>query len=277
MTYKYHGIKSESHFNRHCLRLSKNVALKTATCGLLTKWLVDISANNSSDTKTSTSSTTANNATSNSSTVVGDDLKQRNQVADPIRNLIESVITKTAKEQYTNDAQENILSLKNTDINFLKEMMEHAPWRKLLIDLSATFPNSPLLTSCLKLISKKGYHREIAKRINNQSDYFDVFDGMLVSELCRLGNTAVNGNIFNAKKNLVQEVQNRCEEEEEWNIDMEMLVEDLKRTCTSTSYTYIYTTEVSEEKKKIMFCDICFNNSHNWSFFMVNMISSMMD
>ena len=122
--------------------------------------------------------------------------------------------------------------------------MEHSPWRKLLIDLSATFPNSPLLTYCLKEISKRGHHREIAKRIQNQSDYFDVFHGMLVSELCRMGNTAVNGNIFDAEKKLLTDFQ--TDNDEEWNIDIDTLVRDLKRTCTSTAYTYIYSVEVSK-------------------------------
>jgi hypothetical protein len=201
----------------------------------LTKWLVDISTNNTSDTSKTASSTNFS--------------KQRNDAADPIRTLIESVITKTAKEYYTKEAQQNILNLKSaSDRNFLQEMMEHSPWRKLLIDLSATFPNSPLLTYCLKEISKRGYHREIAKRIKNQSDYFDVFHGMLLSELCRLGNTAVNGNIFNVDNiNVVKETQKGSELEEEWNIDMETLVQDLKRTCTSTGYTYIYTMEVRKK------------------------------
>ena len=208
---------------------------------MLTKWLVDISINSSSDTKKSTNSTTTNTAISSST----NDLKQRNEIADPIRNLIESVITKTAKESYTKEGQKKILDLKSeAERKFLEEMMEHGAWRKMLIDLSATFPNSPLFTLCLKKISQRGYHREISKRINNQSDYFDVFHGLLVNELCRLGNTAVNGNIFDSKKELMKEVKSSCDEEEEWNIDIDMLVDDLKRTCTSTSYTLIYTTEV---------------------------------
>lgn len=159
------------------------------------------------------------------------------------------MIIKTAKEKYTKEAEQNIFNLKSaSDRNFLQEMMERTPWRKLLIDLSATFPNSPLLTYCLNEISKKGYHREIAKRIKNQSDYFDVFHGMLISELCRLGNTAVNGNIFDHSKDVLVKDKKGCDgEEEEWNIDMDTLVEDLKRTCTSTAYTYIYSVEVRKQ------------------------------
>ncbi len=197
---------------------------------------MDISVNtnitNSFTTTTSSSIPTNNN-----------DSKQRHQIAEPIRSLIESIITKAAMDNYTNEAQQNILNLEAP--KFLKEMMDHAPWRKLLIDLSAAFPNSPLLTYCLKEISKRGYHREIAKRIQNQSDYFDVFHGMLVSELCRLGNTSVNGNVFSSQKNIVKEAHND-DQEEEWDVDIEVLVEDLKRTCSSTAYTYIYTIEVSD-------------------------------
>jgi len=193
---------------------------------LLTKWLVDISINSISDNNTI-------------------DTKQRNQVAEPIRALIESIITKTAKEHYTDGAQQNILNLNASQRVFLQSMMDHTPWRKLLIDLSASFPNSPLLTYCLKEISKRGHHREIAKRIQNQSDYFDVFHGMLVSELCRIGNTAVNGSTFNSEKGIVKQIKHDDDDDEhEWDIDMEIMVEDLKRACSSSSYTYVYTVEV---------------------------------
>lgn len=211
------------------------VSFQTATCGLLTKWLVDISVKTSTDAKP-----TPNNTKPSAM----DASKKRNQAAEPIRSLIESVITKTAKEHYTKEAQQNILNLKAaSDRNFLLEMIDNAPWRKLLIDLSATYPNSPLLTYCLKEISKRGYHREIAKRIQNLSDYFDVFHGLLVSELSRLGNTAVNGNVFQVDNAKIVKEQNDVEEE--WNFDLEALVEDMKRSCTSTAYTYIYTLEVS--------------------------------
>lgn len=208
--------------------------------------MVDVSVN----TNTSPIATKkgASTSTPSSSSTKIDETKKRNQVADPIRTLIESVITKTAKDSYTKETQQTILNLKSAaDRHFLQEMMEHSSWRKLLIDLCATFPNSPLLTYCLKEICKRGYHREISKRIPNLSDYFDVFHGMLVSELCRLGNTAVNGNIFNYDKMLVKEVNN-VEEDEEWNTDLDMLVKDLKRSCSSASYTYIYTSEVSERR-----------------------------
>ncbi len=137
-------------------------------------------------------------------------------------------------------------------------MMDNSPWRKLLIDLSATFPNSPLLTYCLKEISKRGHHREIAKRIQNQSDYFDVFHGLLVSELSRLGNTAVNGNIFHIDNSKIVKEQNDAEEE--WNFDLDSLVEDMKRSCTSTAYTYIYTLEVSTVQPGL--CVKFFQNTH---------------
>lgn len=201
---------------------------------MLTKWLVDISIHTTPDTKKSLSS--SNNTSSS------DESKQRNQVAEQIRTLIESIISKTAQDHCTEEAQQKILNLEKGKRNFLQEMMDHSAWRNLLIDLSATFPNSPLFSLLLKEISKRGHHRDIAKRIQNQSDYFDVFHGMLVSELCRLGNTAVNGNVLSCKKLIVKQAGN--DEDREWDIDTDALVDDLKRTCASTAYTYIYTIEV---------------------------------
>ena len=79
---------------------------------------------------------------------------------------------------------------------------------------------------CLRTISKKGHHREIARRIN-QSDHFAVFRQMLQSELSVIGKLAVSAG---------SDVMT--------SIGVDDLVNDLRRACTSTSYTYLYSLEV---------------------------------
>lgn len=115
-------------------------------------------------------------------------------------------------------------------------------WRKLLIDLSATNKDSTFFMYCLTTISNLGHHREIASRIN-QSDYFGVFHSMLQSELTIAGRAAVDG----------------CDGDVLGAVDggaskggggggggggMGAFVADLRRTCTSTSYPYLYAMEV---------------------------------
>ena len=103
-------------------------------------------------------------------------------------------------------------------------------WRKLLIDLSAANKDSMFFMYCLTTISNLGHHREIANRIN-QSDYFGVFHSMLQSELAIAGTAAVDG----------------CGDGDALGVgggEMGSFAVDLRRTCTSTSYPYLYAMEV---------------------------------
>ncbi len=92
--------------------------------------------------------------------------------------------------------------------------------------------NSPPIRYCLQSISKLGHHRAIANRIN-QSDYFGVFNSMLASELTIAGKVAVDG---------YSEEVSACVDKSKGQLGS--LVADLRRTCASTSYTYLYATEV---------------------------------
>mmetsp|Transcript_8120 Transcript_8120/g.10314 ORF Transcript_8120/g.10314 Transcript_8120/m.10314 type:complete len:1043 (-) Transcript_8120:385-3513(-) len=228
--------------------LPKTYESTTATCGLLAKWLVDL-ATPTTTTATATSNTAAS-LTSNNSNDHNSEQKVRSQIARPVRDLIESIITKEAKENYTTTAQQKILILKKSDRMFVQEMMQYKKWRRLLIDLSSDHKDSPLLTYCLTEISKKGFHREISKRIN-QSNYFDVFHGMFVSELSRLGSTSVNGAMLeqNGKNTMINEKEEE-EDDDDGQLDndaLQNMIQELKRTCTSTAYTYIYAIEMLEE------------------------------
>ena len=111
-------------------------------------------------------------------------------------------------------------------------------WRKLLIDLSATSKDSTFFMYCLTTISNLGHHREIASRIN-QSDYFGVFHSMLQSELTIAGRAAVDG----YDGDVLGAVDGGASKGGGGG-GMGTFVADLRRTCTSTSYPYLYAMEV---------------------------------
>lgn len=182
---------------------------QTAVCGLLGLWLSDLKK---------------------SSTADKDKEAKREaftMAAHSVRETAQDVVNRIAKERFTKAGGDNIFNLRKSEAVFLEEMMDSERWRKLLIDLSAANRDSTLLSYCLSSISKRGHHREIAKRIN-QSDHFAVYSAMLASELAVVGNIATGAKIdLNSLMGLQE------------------LVEDLRRTCTSTSYTYLYAIEVS--------------------------------
>ena len=181
---------------------------QTAICGLLGRWLADLRCQ----------------ATTNTDEM--EKAKQFEASSDDIRDIVQDVLNRIVKERFTKDGGDAILDLSKSEAAFLEDMMDSSRWRKLLIDLSATNKDSALLMYCLQSISKRGHHREIARRIN-QSDHFSVFNAMLSSELAVVGRIAVSA----------------CRERDT-SIGLEELVNDLRRTCTSTSYTYIYALEV---------------------------------
>ncbi|KAI2503862.1 TH1 protein [Fragilaria crotonensis] len=166
---------------------------ETAICGILGLWLADLKK---ADEQA---------------------IPEPDKAVDDVRDIAQHVIDKIAKDRFTKAGGDNIFQLKKAEAGFLEDMMESSLWRKLLIDLSATHRDSTLLSYCLSSISKRGHHREIAKRIN-QSDHFPVYSSMLTSEFTIVGNGGDSTGIH-------------------------ALVEDLRRSCTSTSYTYLYAVE----------------------------------
>ncbi len=204
--------------------LSSSFVGQTAICGVLSRWLVDLkTANEKEGTAFSKKF---------KGTIESFDLKKLHQAnAETVRQLMEQVIAKTSKANFTEGAQQRLFDLSRKERQFFEEMMEHERWRRLLIDLSAQHKDSALLTLLLQSISKRGYHREIAKRMD-QSDFFEVFHGMLTSELEALGKLSVNGGKATADQ--LNQLSNA-----------DTIVSDLKRQCTSTEYTYVYIIEVS--------------------------------
>ena len=140
---------------------------ETAICGILGLWLADLKK-------------------------ADEQVVEPEKAIDDVRDIAQHVIDKVAKDKFTKAGGDNIFQLKKSEAVFLEDMMDSSLWRKLLIDLSATHRDSTLLSYCLSSISKKGHHREIAKRIN-QSDHFPVYSSMLTSEFTIVGNGGDRG------------------------------------------------------------------------------------
>jgi hypothetical protein len=185
--------------------LIDNFVGQTAICGLLGRWLADLRANTLS--------------------------KPSPETADEIRTVATNVVHNVVKERFSKAKGDSILDLSKAEAAFLEDMMDSPRWRHLLIDLSATHKDSAVLTYCLRAISKRGHHREIARRVN-QSDHFSVFNAMLSSELAVIGTLAIS-----------------AESETGSSIGLSEIVDDLRRACTSTSYTYLYSLEVLRHLK----------------------------
>jgi hypothetical protein len=127
---------------------------QTAICSLLGRWLADLKASSFS-----------------SGTVKQDE--SFNTAADEVRGIVQDMVNRIATERFSKTGGDSILNLSKAEAAFLEDMIDSPRWRKLLIDLSATNKDSALLMYCLQSISKRGHHREIAKRVN-QSDQFAV-------------------------------------------------------------------------------------------------------
>lgn len=110
-----------------------------------------------------------------------------------------------------------------------------------MIDMSAMATNkdSRLFMYCLQSISNLGHHRDIVSRIN-QSDYFGVFNSMLQSELCIAAQIGVDG----YTKGVFNSVEYTNTKGGNGPTMMGSLIADLRRTCTSTSYTQLHAIEV---------------------------------
>lgn len=188
--------------------LTESAHGQTAVCGLLSRWLADL--------KSETGMTVAAAAAAANS---AEQKKRFLKATDSIRELTQEEINNITRERFTTEQGRRILNLSKSEAAFLEDMMDSNRWRKLLIDLSASNKNSALLMYCLKEISKRGHHREIARRIH-QSDHFSVFSAMLSSELAVIGKISISA----------------CRDNDT-SISLNELVKDLRRTCTSTAYT----------------------------------------
>jgi hypothetical protein len=196
--------------------LSESTRGQTAVCGLLGRWLADLKSGKG---PTATPTTTMKAGAADHGAGGGDESTRFDRAADEIREMTQDVVNAIATERFTNKGGDSILNLSRSEATFLEDMMDSNRWRKLLIDLSASNKDSALLMYCLQAISKRGHHREIARRIK-QSDHFAVFNAMLASELSVIGKIAVSS----------------CHDRDT-SISLNELTGDLRRICTSTAYT----------------------------------------
>ena len=207
MTHLTEVVKSDQGNPQNAIQaLSESSHGQTAVCGLLSRWLADLKSE-TDGTSFATPTDTAEHT------------KRFHKSSDDIREMTTGVINRIAKERFTKTGGDDILNLSRSEAAFLEDMMDSNRWRKLLIDLSASNKDSALLMYCLQSISKRGHHREIARRIN-QSDHFSVFNAMLASELTVIGKISITS----------------CNDHDT-SISLNELVKDLRRTCTSTAYT----------------------------------------
>lgn len=223
----------------------------TAVCGLMGLWLAELK---SMDGRGGAGASSAvgvvgkKKVTLNVRNVTSNEGTTNNgfqEGADSARDVAEEVVNRLAKERFTKDGGDAIMKLSKKEATFIDNMIKSDRWRKLLIDLSATNKDSKLFMYCLQSISNLGHHRDIANRIN-QSDYFGVFNSMLQSELTIAAKIAVDG----YTKEVVDSIDTT-------KGPMGSLIADLRRTCTSTSYTYLYAMEVlgellSKSKKRLL-------------------------
>ncbi|KAL3769474.1 hypothetical protein ACHAWU_008883 [Discostella pseudostelligera] len=228
----------------------------TAICGLLGLWLAQLKSSSSSSTGHAINVGNAigtNTATAATTTSVVDAVDRdgipplRPCAADTARDVVERVIHQLAKERFTKNYGDAIVKLPKKEAAFIDKMITSSRWRKLLIDLSASNRDSKLFMYCLQSISNLGHHREIANRIN-QAEYFGVFNSMLQSELTITAKLSVDG----YRRDIINDAMDATKG------PMGSLVADLRRTCTSTSYTYLYAMEVLKvllSKSKQMLSD----------------------
>lgn len=96
---------------------------------------------------------------------------------------------------------------------WLKGLMQDPVYRRTLIELYDQHNDSTLLGFCLREISKMGHHREIAAVIR-ESEYFAVFNDLLVDMVARVSRSNAS--------------------------EVVALTEDLKRSCCSSEYMFLY-------------------------------------
>jgi negative elongation factor C/D len=200
--------------------LSESYHGHTPICGLLATWLSDIKAASSSS----------------DSTEIGKKEDTINVALNEVRDVVQDVMNAATKEKFDKSKGDEIMTrLTKSEAWFVDDMIESPRWRKLLIDLATTNRDSALLKYCVRRISDLGHHRELAKRIN-MTDDFSVYNSTLKAEF----------------ENLVGSLSSEAYS----SMDLDEIVEDLKRMCTSASFTFLYAVEllrtlVEKAKKQV--------------------------
>jgi hypothetical protein len=101
----------------------------TAMCGLMGLWLAELKA--SSAAFDNTSKTSAPHAASNNNTSIEEE--RFNKGADAARDVVEDVVNRLAKERFTKDGGDAIMSLSKKQVAFVDDMIKSERWRNLLV------------------------------------------------------------------------------------------------------------------------------------------------
>lgn len=142
--------------------------------------------------------------------------KFRSRHVSAVEETLMSELADLVKEKFNKtDADEMVGSSKDVP-KFLKDMIEDVTWRRLLIELFDSNRESVVLRWCLRQISYKGCHREIAKVVREAD--FDVSNDLLVSMLV----STLSANAA----------------------DLEGIVDDLRRMCYHSDYMFLYAHEL---------------------------------
>ena len=128
------------------------------------------------------------------------------------KEIIMSRLGKLVYEQFDRNAADEMVGTSTSVPKFLTEMIADPSWRKLLIELYDMNRDSVLLRWCLRQISEKGHHREIAQIIR-EIDLFEILPELIVS---------MSSSVISATTNI------------------QHAVEDLKRMCYHSDYSYFY-------------------------------------
>lgn len=197
----------------------------TVICGFLASWLKELKA-----------------ASSASSADTAVQQKDSGDVAsNEVRDIVQNVLYGATKEKFNKEKADEMTSMEKEETLFIDAMIASPRWRNLLIDLATANKDSVLLKYCIRKISDLGHHRELAKRIN-MTDDFSVFNSTLKAEFTAIGD-------------LISSVASDSDS----SMDLREMVDDVKRMCTSASFTYLYAVEVSIEMSVASVC--CYNRS----------------
>ena len=160
-------------------------------------------------TTTKNTTTTTSSSSSSSSSALGPRLME--------------VLAQQISLRFDRDRADQLLTRAEKP-QWLASMLDNARYRKMLIDLYNSHSDSTLLGLCLRDISARGHHAEISQIIR-ESDYYEVFNDILSEIICKvvLGTDAETGG--------------RCESDEELIMHLRG---ELKRSCCSAEYSYLY-------------------------------------
>lgn len=153
------------------------------------------------------------------------------QHEEGVKSIYEKTIRDNLFEGFSAEKADLILQMDKQEVGFLNSILGDKCWRRMLIQLQGEHKDSALLTYCLKQISKRGHHEELA----GQTDYFSVFNGMLVSVIKAF---------LSADFSVVSDGRGRT------RTDFDKALVKLVKICLSAPHVFVYSKAVIEKVRK---------------------------